>query len=72
MPRINSNAVWEPLDTLREPQNIIRSRTDRSPWAVNGPFSDIDDDSEVGRVHMLEVLGCADRVYVCADASRVG
>lgn len=68
----STHALWEPLDALRAAEDIIRSRSTRNPWAGIGRFSQISADGEAGQVHMLEVLGWDDRVYVCGDVSRVG
>ncbi|MDM7885661.1 hypothetical protein QUG92_11155 [Curtobacterium sp. RHCKG23] len=67
-----TKAQWERLDNLRQAEAIIRSRTARNPWAGIGRFSHRNADGEFEQLHLFEVLGWADRVYVCGDVSRVG
>lgn|GEM_PF-6512393 len=64
--------MWERLATLEWAEDISRSRTPRNPWAGIGPFSHRNRDDEFEQLHLVEVLGWADRVYVCGDVSRIG
>lgn len=67
-----TGAVWERLDNVQQAEDVIRSRTPRNPWAGIGRFSHRNQDDEFGQLHLFEVLGWADRVYVCGDVSRTG
>lgn len=66
-----TKAVWERLDNLQQAEDIIRSRTPRNPWAGIGRFSHRNQNDEFEQSHLFEVLGWADRVYVCGDVSRI-
>lgn len=67
-----TNAQWERLATLRQAEEVIRSRTARNSWAGIGRFSHRNMNGEFEQLHLFEVLGWADRVYVCGDVSHVG
>lgn len=67
-----TNAEWERLDNLRQAEDVVRSRAARNPWAGIGRFSRRNADGEFEQLHLFEVLGWADLVYVCGDISRVG
>jgi len=67
-----TKAQWERLDNLRQAEALIRSRSDKNPWAGVGRFSQRNTDGEFAQLHLFEVLGWADRVYVCGDVSGVG
>ena len=67
-----TNARWERVDNLRQAEDVVRSRTARNPWAGIGRFSRRNADGEFEQLHFFEVLGGADRVYVCGDVSRIG
>ncbi|KQR31106.1 hypothetical protein [Curtobacterium sp. Leaf154] len=67
-----TNAQWERLDNLGQAEDVLRSRTDRNPWAGIGRFSRRNADGDFEKLHLFEVLGWADRVYVCGDISRIG
>jgi hypothetical protein len=68
----DTDAQWEPLDTLQQAINILQTRSPLNPWAGVGRFTAFGYDGEAGQVHLFEVLGWADRIYVCGDISRPG
>ncbi|SOC86931.1 hypothetical protein SAMN05660766_0595 [Curtobacterium sp. 314Chir4.1] len=65
-----TNAQWERLAGLQQAEDVVRSRTPKNPWAGIGRFSAMNQNGEFEQVHLFEVLGWADRVYVCGDVSR--
>ncbi|TCL79015.1 MULTISPECIES: hypothetical protein [unclassified Curtobacterium] len=68
----DTRTAWEPLNNLPQAKDIIRARTPQNPWAAIMRTFDLDDAGTFGSVNTFEVLGWADRVYVCGDVSRVG
>jgi hypothetical protein len=67
-----TKAAWERFDCVQQAEDVIRSRTPRNPWAGIGRFSHRNQHNEFEQVHLFEILGWADRVYVCGDVSRIG
>lgn len=63
-----TRAHWERLDSLRQVEEVIRTRHAGNPWADIGRFSQRNTNGEFEQLHLFEVLGWADSVYV----SRVG
>jgi hypothetical protein len=55
---------YEDLQSYREAEQVIRTRTDRSPWATIARDVGDDNDPDWWRF-VIEVLGTEDRMYVC-------
>ncbi|GAA3338628.1 hypothetical protein GCM10017714_10740 [Curtobacterium pusillum] len=61
----------ELLRSYREAEDVIRSRTDRNPWATITRDVGLDDDPDWLRFN-IEVLGTDDRMYICGDVQVSG
>lgn len=62
---------WERLETISQARELIASRDEENPWITVIREHAGDDDSD-GVVNAFEMLGWADRVYVCGDTARSG
>jgi len=62
---------WERLETLSQARELIASRDEENPWVTVIREHSGNDDSD-GVVNAFEMLGWADRVYVCGDTARSG
>jgi hypothetical protein len=64
-------AGYENLRSYREAEQVIRSRSDRSPWATITRDVGLDHDPDWGRF-VIEVLGSDDRMYICGCVESPG
>lgn len=62
---------WERLATISQARELITSRDEANPW-VTIIREEAGDDDRVALVNAFEMLGWADRVYVCGDTARAG